>query len=83
MGTERQGEMIVVYEVWDPALLPIVKSLLQSAEIPFFVQGEEAMSLFPVGRMIGPFAKRGMAAAVMVPAEHLEAAREALREVEE
>lgn len=83
MKKERHGEMIVVYEVWDPALLPIVKSLLQSAEIPFFVQGEEAMSLFPVGRMIGPFAKRGMAAAVMVPAEHLEAAREVLSEVEE
>lgn len=83
MAREPHGEMVVVYEVWDPALLPIVKSLLQSEEIPFFVQGEEAMSLFPVGRMIGPFAKRGMAAAVMVPAEHLETAREVLADVEE
>lgn len=75
--------MVVVYEVWDPAVLPMVKSLLQSEGIPFFVQGEEAMSLFPVGRLLGPFTRRGMAAAIMVPSEHLEAARELLAEIEE
>lgn len=73
-------DLVTVLETADVNFLVIVKSLLDSAEIPFLIQGEEALSMLPVGRLGGPFARRGLAAAVMVPEEHAEAARALLSE---
>jgi len=64
-----------VLETADSGLLAITKSLLDGAEIPYLVQGDEAMSLFPLGPFgRGPF-RHGVAAIVRVPARHAGDAR--------
>ncbi len=75
---EHPSDLVAVFDTSDPALLPVVKSLLQGADIPFLVQGEEAMSMLPVGEVLGPFTKRGLAARIMVRPEDSEAATELL-----
>lgn len=73
-------ELIAVFETADPALLPVVKSVLEAAEIPFFVQGDEAMGLLPVGRFATGLTQKGqgMVAIVHVDKDHEERAREVL-----
>ena len=83
MTTTDPKDLITVLETADVNFLAVVKSLLDGSEIPYLVQGEEALSLLPVGRLGGPFARRGLAAAVMVPSEHAEAARSLLAVREE
>jgi hypothetical protein len=73
-------ELIAVFETADPALLPVVKSVLEASEIPFFVQGDEAMGLLPVGRFATGLTQKGqgMVAIVHVDKDHEERAREVL-----
>lgn len=78
---DQSADLVPVFDTSDPALLPVIKSLLQGAGIAYLVQGEEAMSLFPVGEIIGPFAKRGLAARILVRARDLEPATELLSEL--
>jgi hypothetical protein len=66
---------VLVFTTAEVDLLPVVRSLLQSAEIPFIVQGEHALGQLPTGLLAGPFAKTGTAARVFVPASHAAAAR--------
>ncbi|MGB3564175.1 MAG: DUF2007 domain-containing protein [Thermoanaerobaculia bacterium] len=77
-------ELIAVFETADPALLPIVKSVLEAAEIPFFVQGDEAMGLLPVGRFATGLTQKGqgMVAIIHVDKDHEERAREVLFPIE-
>ena len=77
-------ELIAVFETADPALLPVVKSVLEAAEIPFFVQGDEAMGLLPVGRFATGLTQKGqgMVAIVHVDKDHEERAREVLSPLE-
>lgn len=57
-------------ETTNPGLLAIAKSLLDGADIPHLVQGDEAMSLFPLGAFgKGPF-RHGVGAVVRVPSRH-------------
>ena len=42
-------ELVTVFNTTDPALFPIVKSVLDAAGIPYLVQGEEHLGLFPLG----------------------------------
>jgi hypothetical protein len=65
----------------DTAFLPVVKSLLESAGIPFIVQGEEALGLFPLGPLGGTLDAGGLGATVHVPRERLEEAEALLAEV--
>jgi hypothetical protein len=76
------AELVAVFDTSDPALLPVVKSLLQGADIPFLVQGEEAMAMLPVGEISGPFSRGGLAARIMVRGEDAEAATELLADLE-
>ncbi len=71
---DQPADLVTVFDTSDPALLPVIKSILQGADIPFLVQGEEAMSMLPVGEVMGPFTKRGLAARIMVKQEDAEAA---------
>jgi hypothetical protein len=76
------GRMEPLLETADVALLPIIKSVLDAAEIPYVVQGDEALGLLPltgVGRM---FSHLPVSATILVPAERLEEAR-ALIEVDD
>jgi hypothetical protein len=77
-------ELIAVFETADPALLPIAKSVLEAAEIPFFVQGDEAMGLLPVGRFATGLTQKGqgMVAIVHVDKKHEERAKEVLSPLE-
>jgi hypothetical protein len=77
-------ELIAVFETADPALLPVVKSVLEAAEIPFFVQGDEAMGLLPVGRFATGLTQKGqgMVAIIHVGKDHEERAREVLSPLE-
>jgi hypothetical protein len=77
-------ELIAVFETADPALLPVVKSVLEAAEIPFFVQGDEAMGLLPVGRFATGLTQKGqgLVAIVHVDKDHEERAREVLTPLE-
>jgi hypothetical protein len=77
-------ELIAVFETADPALLPVAKSVLEAAEIPFFVQGDEAMGLLPVGRFATGLTQKGqgMVAIIHVDKDHEEGAREVLSPLE-
>ena len=76
--TDPESGPVLVFTTADVGLLPVVKSVLQAAEIPFLVQGEHALGQLPTGLLAGPFARTGMAARVFVPAAHAEGARELL-----
>ena len=60
-------------QVTEVELLPVIKSVLEAAGIPYFVQGEEASALFPLEGSLP------MAAVVHVPSDRLEEARDLLR----
>lgn len=61
-------KFVSVFETTDVALLPVIKSVLQSAKIPFFVRGDEAMGILPVGSFGSGinYNGRGLGAAVVV-----------------
>lgn len=80
MGASDSEDLVIVLETADVNLLAVIKSILDGAEIPYLIQGEEALNMLPVGRLGGPFARRGLGAAVMVPPEHAETARELLKQ---
>jgi phosphoglycolate phosphatase len=80
--TEHQ-DLVTILETSDVNLLAVVKSVLQGAEIPFLVQGDEALGLLPMANIGGPFSKRGLGVAVMVSAGDETAALELLSEVSE
>lgn len=74
-------DLVPVFKTADISLLMVVKSLLDSAEIDYFVQGEEALGLFPVGPMGGSLVGKAIAAVVLVPPDRLEEAKALLEEV--
>jgi hypothetical protein len=70
-------EMVVVMETSDPGLLAVVKSVLESAGIPFFAKGEFLQDLFGLGQMGGVNPITGPVE-VQVPAEEADRARSLL-----
>ncbi len=50
---EEQGmadmELEQVFETTEPTLLPVIKSVLESAGIPYMLEGEEAFGMLPLG----------------------------------
>jgi len=81
-----EDELVRVLETADVAVLPVVKSVLRAAEIPFVVQGDEAMGVLPVGKVgLGGLTSRGhgLSAAILVPPDREEEARALLTELPE
>jgi len=77
-GTDAQ-ELVSVCRTSDAALLPLLKSLLDGAGIPYVVQGEEALGLFPLGPLaVGMIGGRLAAASILVPRERAEEAEQLL-----
>lgn len=68
---------VKVFETSDPDLIPVVKSLLESYEIPFQVEGEGIMNIFP-SEMLGALFKPAAEVRFLVPADRAEEAREIL-----
>lgn len=82
---EPDADLVPVFETADVSLLPVVKSLLDSAEIPCVVQGEEALSILPVGRWGAGISQsgRGLAATIRVEKGRARDAEELLRPLAE
>lgn len=81
-----EGDLVRVMETADVAVLPVVKSVLRAAEIPFVVQGDEAMGVLPVGKVgLGGMTSRGhgLSAGILVPRDREEEARALLTEIPE
>jgi len=82
----NEDDLVRVLETANVAVLPVVKSVLRAAEIPFLVQGDEAMGVIPVGKIgLGGLTSKGhgLSAAILVPREHEEEARALLTEIPE
>lgn len=74
-------ELVSVFRTADAGLLPVIKSVLASADIPFMVQGDEASGLFPFGSAGGGADGRRLGAVVRVPSDRAEEAEELLASV--
>lgn len=73
-------ELVPVYATSDTDVLPVIKSLLDAADIPFMVDGEAMMDLFP-SHFLGPALHRPRGEArIFVQAERAEEARALLQE---
>ncbi|HXV78127.1 MAG TPA: DUF2007 domain-containing protein [Candidatus Polarisedimenticolaceae bacterium] len=72
-------ELVAVLRTSDSNLLPVVKSVLQAAGIPFVVQGDEAMGLLPLGPFGGGVFRDVLGASVLVPQDRADEALELLR----
>ncbi len=76
-GDEAWVELLQTH---DMAELGLAQSVLTSANVPFVVEGESSLGLFPLTTP-GFFGKRGLGAVVRVRREDLEEARALLAEV--
>jgi len=74
-------ELVTVLASGDPGLMAIAKSLLQSAEIPFVVQGEGVQDLLGVGRIGSGFNLVTGPARLQVAADDAADARELLADL--
>jgi hypothetical protein len=81
--SDTDSELVAAFTTADSSLLPLVKSVLDSAGIPYLVQGDETLGLFPLGRFGVGVSKRTLGAIVRVPRARLEETRELLRGFEE
>lgn len=77
------AKIVPVFRTTDAMLLPIVTSLIESAGIEYFVQGEEALGLIPVGTMGSSVSRASLGAIVHVHEEDAASVREMLAEVKE
>ncbi len=79
-----EEDLVLIRETADVAVLPVMKSVLRAAEIPFIVQGDEAMGVLPLGKIgLGGMTSRGhgLSAGILVPRDREEEARALLTEL--
>ena len=85
-GNEQPDDKLVsVFETTDVTLLPVIKSVLQSADVPFFVKGDEAMGILPVGTFGSGinYDGQGLGAAVLVHEDRAKEAKALLSSIED
>lgn len=77
---EPQMDLVKVYEGSNPAIVPLIESLLRDAEIEFLMKGDQIQDLFGAGR----FAMNSVAGPVefWVRADDADDARELLADVD-
>ena len=81
---QPDAKFVEVFRTADAGLLPIIESILNGADIPFSMQGEEAaLGLFPFGSVGGGMDGRRLGAIIRVAEEHVEAAKALLAEADE
>ncbi len=81
-----EPDLVEVMETSDPAVLPIVASLLEAAGIDAVVEGEGVMGVLPVGQFgAGAWSSegRGLSVVVRVPRAQADEARQLLADVDE
>lgn len=71
---------VQIFRSADTSLLPVVKSVLSGAGIPYVVQGDEAQGLYPFGSVGGGSDDRLLGAVVLVPESRRRAAEAVLEE---
>ncbi len=76
-------KLVQVFRTTNAAVLPVVKSLLDSAGIEYFVQGEEALGLIPVGAAGSAVSRASLGAIVHVREEDAASVREMLADAEQ
>jgi len=80
---DPDSKTVEVFKTTDPMMLPIVQSILAGADIDFFVQGEEALGLLPLGPFGSSASGGTLAARVHVFERDEEAVRVLLCEIDE
>jgi len=73
-------DIVAVFRSADQALLPVIKSVLEGSDIPYFIQGDEAVGLLPLGKPGSGFFGDALRAIVLVPEDRAEEARALLTE---
>ena len=81
--TADENEMVAVLRTSDSTLMPVVKSVLDAAGIPYIVQGDEALGLLPLGPFGGGVFSRVLGASSLVPQERAEEALALLESFEQ
>lgn len=72
---------VTVFETSETDVIPVIKSILQGAEIPYQTQGEAMMNLFPSDLLGRVMSRPGAEVAFRVPEDRAEEARELLTEL--
>ncbi len=75
------AKIVPVFRTTEPMMLPIVTSLLDSAGIEYYVQGEEALGLYPIGAMAGSVSRASLGAIVHVHDKDAASVREILADI--
>jgi hypothetical protein len=74
-GTGHPEDLVAVARTTDAGLLAVLRSVLEAAGVPFVVQGEAGVSLFPVGEFGSRVTGRTTGAVLLVPRDREEEAR--------
>jgi hypothetical protein len=69
------GKLLPVLETTDPMLLSTARSVLEAANIPFVVQGEAGVNVFPLGASGSRVTNRSTGAIILVEEERFEEAK--------
>jgi hypothetical protein len=77
------AKIVPVFRTTDAMMLPIVTSLIESAGIEYFVQGEEALGLIPVGSAGSAVSRAPLGAIVHVHEEDAASVREILADADQ
>ena len=77
------GELVRVFQTADSALLPVIRSMLDGAGIPYTLQGEHALGLLPLGPFGAGVTRGLLGAIVLVPRERAAEARAILNDLPE
>ncbi|MDA8016697.1 MAG: hypothetical protein MPN21_04540 [Thermoanaerobaculia bacterium] len=67
-------QLVTVFETSDPDMVPIVKSILDGAEIPYSLEGSSIVDLFPAQPMQPIFTDHKGELKVEVPSDRAEEA---------
>ena len=68
-------KLLPVLNTTDPMLLSLVKSVLEAADIPFIVQGEAGVNVFPLGAAGSRVTNRSTGTIVLVEEGRYEEAK--------
>ncbi len=74
-------DLVRIFQTADSTLLPVIKSMLDGAGIPYIVQGDHALGMLPLGPF-GTGVTRGLLGAIiLVPRSRAPEAEELLRQL--
>ena len=75
---EDASDLIEIADIHDPAMLPVVASVLEQAGIEFFIRNEKTQNLFGLGQIGGGYNLITGAPTLLVAASKLQEAKDLL-----